>query len=78
MIIDAHNHLFDRTEKNYADKLYEAGKKAKFDKICLMAIPDFYNISSNKETLAAMKKYPPRATEPSPRAWSGNCAPRWD
>ncbi|MDD5688272.1 MAG: amidohydrolase family protein [Elusimicrobia bacterium] len=56
MIIDCHHHLFP--EKDYAEKLAAECDRLKIDKVCLMALPDFYKWSTTEQVYQAIKKYP--------------------
>jgi len=56
MIIDCHHHL--GKEADYADRLAGECERLGIDKVCLMAIADYYGFSSNADVKQAMSRYP--------------------
>ncbi|MFQ6079508.1 MAG: amidohydrolase family protein [Thermodesulfobacteriota bacterium] len=56
MIIDGHHHL--RKEENYLEKLVEECQRLGISRVCLMALPDYYDRSTNNMILNALRKYP--------------------
>jgi len=58
VIVDVHHHLGD--EKDYSEKLVRECDRLKIDKVCLMAVPEYYGFSSNSDVEKAFRKYPDR------------------
>jgi predicted TIM-barrel fold metal-dependent hydrolase len=56
MIIDCHHHLGKGPD--YAKKLANECARLKIDKVCLMGLPDYVEVSTNAQIKEAMNRYP--------------------